>query len=109
MSWPSVGLLNGGVVTARHFHLISPSGADPRLHPSDIDVEDDLVTFDFINTAPREHALEKFNTFRVRGGRYLLVLFAVLCHPEDKEVATLGVVGVPRRMLAVRGRSLARR
>src|SRR6478672_13910578 len=52
---------------ARHFHLISPSGADPRLHPSDLNVEDDLVTFDFINTAPREHALEKLNTFRVRG------------------------------------------
>ena len=54
-----------------------------------------------------EHAFEKFNTFRVRGGRYLLVLFAVLCHREDKEVAALRVVGVPRRMLAVQGGSLA--
>ena len=111
MSWPSKVLLRRRChrqLIARHFHLISPGGADPRLDPGDINVEDDLVTFSFISTAPREHALEKFNTFRVRGVR-LLVLFAVLCHREDKEAATLRVVGVPRRVLAVRGGSLARR
>src|SRR4029077_10015998 len=80
---------------ARHFHLICPSGADPRLHPGDINVEDDLAAFGLISTAPREHALEELNTFRVGGGPYLLVLFAVLCHREDKEVATPRVVGVP--------------
>ena len=80
----------------------------PTLHPGDINVENDLATFGLISTAPREHALEKLNTFRVRGRRYLLVLFAVLCHREDKEVTTLRVVGVPRRVLPVRGGTLAR-
>jgi hypothetical protein len=77
-----------------HFHLRSPGGADPRRSPGDINVVDDLVTFGFISTAPRVHALEKLNTFRVRGVR-ILVLVAVLCHREGKEAATLRVVGVP--------------
>src|SRR4029077_14433842 len=96
-------------LVTRHLHLIRPSRADPRLYPGDINVVDDLAAFGLISTAPREHALEKLNTFGVRGGRYLLVLFAVLCHREDKEVVTLRVVGVPRRVLPVRGGTLARR
>ena len=62
-----------------------------------------------INTAPREHALEKCNTFLVRGGPHLFVLFAVLCRREDKEMATFRVVGVSGRVLAAGGGTLARR
>ena len=71
--------------------MIGPGCADPRLDPGDINAIDNFVTFGFISTAPREHALEKFNTFRVPWGPLFLVLFAVLCDREDKEVATLRV------------------
>jgi hypothetical protein len=69
--------------------------------PGDVDVVADVVAFGPVSPSPRKHGLEKFDTFRVCG-EDILVLFPVLCHREDKEVATLRVVGVTLRMVTIR-------